>query len=69
MTLSISKVVPQRLLENPEKRYTAREIALWIFDNFRDECEEKRARSTARKFPLNTDDALIQQLVAEIGPG
>ncbi|WP_170338240.1 COG2958 family protein [Ruegeria arenilitoris] len=67
MALSITKVVPELLSNNPEKRFTAREIAKWIFENYRQDCEEKRARSTAKKIPLDTDDALIQQLVAEIG--
>lgn len=67
MALSITKVVPEFLSSNPEKRFTAREIATWIFENYRQDCEEKRARSRAKKIPLDTDEALIQQLVAEIG--
>lgn len=67
MALSIVKRVPECLRKQPEQRMTAREIANWIFNNYRDECEEKRARSKASKSPLETDDLLIQQIIAEIG--
>ena len=65
MALNLRKRVVEFLQENKEKLYTAREIAEWIFENFPEECAEKKAASTAGY--LNTDADLIQQLVAEIG--
>lgn len=46
---------------------TAREIGLWIMKTYPRECEEKRRRSSSRIVPLDSDDALLQQIVAEIG--
>lgn len=67
MTLNLSSTVTTFLAEHPEKKFTAREIALWIFENFPDECREKQSRSTATVNPLDNDAALIQQIIAEIG--
>ena len=67
MSLSITKRVPEMLENHPDKRFTAREIAEWIFENYPHECEEKRMKSTARAAPLTSDAALLQQIVAEIG--
>ena len=41
-----------------------RRLAVWMFDNLRDACEEKRRGSQQ---DLRDDAALIQQLVAETG--
>lgn len=51
------------LKDNAGGKFTAREIAKWIFETYRAECEEKR-RVSAQKLD---DVALLQQLVAEIG--
>lgn len=67
MALNLRKKVMELLSSNPGRKYTAREIAEWIFETYRDECEKKRERSTANVLPLNDDKALIQQLVSEIG--
>lgn len=67
MSLSIAKRVPEALERHEGTRLTARQIAEWIFANYRKECEEKRQRSTARASPLTSDASLIQQIVAEIG--
>lgn len=67
MALNINKLVVQFLKDNSEKRYTARQIAQWIFDTFPSDIEEKRQNSTAKVIPLTTDNAMITQIVAEIG--
>lgn len=67
MALNLKKIVVEYLKNNPDIKYSARDIAQYIFDNFRDDCEEKRRNSKATILPLNTDAALIQQLVREIG--
>lgn len=64
---SIIKYVPEVLKANPGKHYSAREIAMWIIEAYPAESEKKRLRSTARAMPLDTADALVQQIVAEIG--
>lgn len=66
MSLNLMNVVESFLNQNPEKRFTAREIANWIFENHTAACREKQLRSSATINPLDNDVALIQQLVAEI---
>jgi hypothetical protein len=64
MALNLGKRLIDFLKANPDTSYTAREIAQWIFDQFPDECAEKKATSTADN--MKTDKDLVQQLVAEI---
>lgn len=66
-TFSITKFVPAVLKEHPEQRLIAREIANLIMQKYPAACEDKRNRSRASVMPLDTDDALTQQIVAEIG--
>jgi len=67
MPLNLAKTVIEFLKERAEQKFTAREMAIWIFQTYPDLCREKRNKSTATVIPLDTDDAFIQQLVAEIG--
>lgn len=67
MALNLSERVKELLGNNPEKRFTAREIATWIFESYPEECRNKQTRSTATVNPIDNDTALLQQLVAEIG--
>ncbi|MFQ1701804.1 COG2958 family protein [Loktanella agnita] len=64
---SITKFVPEYLRANPDVRFTARQIAIWIMETHPEAVENKRKKSAARKTPLDTDDAMLQQIVAEIG--
>lgn len=64
---SIVKFIPEYLRLNPEHRFTAREIAHWIMKTYPEATQEKRLQSVVRKVPLDTDDAMAQQIVAEIG--
>ncbi len=63
MSLKLAKTVVAFLKERAEDKFTARQIALWVFENFPAECQEKKAKSTS----IKTDADLVQQLVAEIG--
>ena len=67
MALSISSKVISFLKCHAEDKFTARQIAEWIFATYPEECHAKKLRSKAVAYPINTDAALIQQLVAEIG--
>ncbi|WP_375608367.1 MULTISPECIES: hypothetical protein [unclassified Bartonella] len=67
MTLNLTNTVFNFLKKNPTKKFTAREIAQWIFENYPEKCRQKQKRSTAIISPLHSDAALIQQIVAEIG--
>ncbi len=67
MALDLANKISLFLREKPEVKFTAREIAIWIFENYSDECRKKQQRSTATLNPLIDDASLIQQLVAEIG--
>jgi len=51
------------LEENPDKRFTAKEIANKIYSKYTDECEQKKEASDK----LRTKPELIQQLTREVG--
>jgi hypothetical protein len=63
----LAKTVVEFLQQNPEQKFTAREIANWIFQTYPDKCRQKQKRSTATVNPLDNETALLQQIVAEIG--
>jgi len=63
MALNLRKTIVDFLKSRPEERFTARQIGLWVFDNYRDACEEKRAQS---KQDLANDEDFLMQLTAEI---
>lgn len=67
MSFSLLRFVPEFLGARPGEKFTAREIATWILSNYPEECAEKMRRSKAVAIPIDTPDALIQQIVAEIG--
>ncbi len=66
MPFILRDAVVQFLRQNPEQKFTARDIAGWIFATYPDDCRRKQKRSTATVIRLDNDAALIQQLVAEI---
>ncbi|HRW60295.1 MAG TPA: HrgA protein [Defluviicoccus sp.] len=63
MALNLSKTVADFLKQRAEQKFTARQIAQWVFETYPAECQEKMAKSTA----IKSDSELLQQLVAEIG--
>lgn len=67
MKLDLSKKIVEFLSQTPEQKFTAREIAQWIFKNYPKECEAKRKCSNEKDNKLEDNNALIQQLVSEIG--
>ena len=67
MALNLANTVVDFLQQNPEQKFTAREIAHWIFETYADECRQKQERSTATVNPIDNDAALVQQIAAEIG--
>ncbi len=67
MSLSIAQKVLEFVQKHPEEKFTARQIADWIFNAYPAECREKRERSKATVIPIDSDAALVQQIVAEIG--
>lgn len=64
MALNLAKAVIGYLKERPEEKFTARQVAEWVFNTYPDECQEKRANS--RGDYIKSDADLVQQLVAEI---
>jgi hypothetical protein len=62
MNLNLKVRVVEFLQQNPEQKFTARQIAEWILKKYPKECDEKKKRSNV----INSKTALIQQLVAEI---
>ena len=67
MSLELWKKTVDFLKERAEVKFTARDIASWVYENYKEECDKKRERSQARKYPLDTHEKFMQQLVAEIG--
>lgn len=64
MALNLSKAVVRYLQARPEEKFTARQIAEWVFATYLAECQEKRANS--RSDNIKSDADLVRQLVAEI---
>lgn len=62
--LNLRQSVADFLRAHAGQRFTARDIAVWLFANHRQACEAKRAKSDQ---DLSSDGDLLQQLVAEIG--
>lgn len=62
MALNLAKTVVSYLRDNPDKKFTARAMADWIFKNYPEECQEKLERSES----VDSGEALVQQLVREI---
>ncbi len=67
MSLKLRDKTYEFLSAQPNQRFTARQIADWMFETYPAECEEKQQNSTATANPLDSDKLLIQQIVAEIG--
>lgn len=72
MALSIGKVLTELLKNNPERKFTARQIAEWIAKNHPKDCAEKISKSkNKQKEQISTledmNALLIGILVAEIG--
>jgi len=67
MGLKIIDKTYKLLKDNPGRKFTAREIAEWIFTNYPKECEKKKQNRAATIKVLETDADMIQQLTAEIG--
>jgi hypothetical protein len=66
MALNLATIVVDFLRKNPDTKFTTRQLAEWIFQNYPDECRQKQERSKAEVSPLNTDIALLSQIAAEI---
>jgi hypothetical protein len=61
-SLNLAKTVTDFLRSRDNQKFTARQIAEWIFATYPTECREKKLSS---KF-IETDAQLVQQIVAEI---
>ncbi len=62
--LNLRQTIVDFLKSRPAERFTARQMAVWMFENLREACEEKRRNSQQ---DLREDAAFLWQLVAEIG--
>ena len=67
MSLNLTITVAEFLQNNPEQKFTAREIAEWIYERYPDLCQQKQQKSKATAIPLDNDQALLRQIAAEIG--
>lgn len=63
LTLNLTNSVIRYLKEHPEEKFTARQIAEWLFTTYPAECQAKKERSIF----LETDADLLRQIAAEIG--
>lgn len=66
MTLNLVNTVVRFLQQNPGQKFTALEIASWIFETYPDKCLKKQKQSTATIKPLDSEKALIRQIRGEI---
>lgn len=62
MAMGLRDKVVEFLKSNPGVRYTAKEIANYIFEMYPNECNEKRRKSER----INTDEELLNQIASEI---
>lgn len=67
MALKLADRVVECLEKHPNQKFTVSEIARWIFDTYPQECREKQKRSKAKIILLDSDEALVNQLISEIG--
>ncbi len=65
--MKLSTKITELLKKNPGQKYTARQIAEWIYETYPKECSQKQDRSSATIIPLTSEAALINQIIAEIG--
>jgi len=63
MALNLPKTVNGYLTAHPEEKFTARQIAEWVFATFPQECQVKKSGSKS----ISTDTELLKQLIAEVG--
>ncbi|MFN3628457.1 MAG: COG2958 family protein [Hylemonella sp.] len=63
MELNLAKTVVSYLKAHPDEKFTARQIAEWVFATYPEQCQAKKARSQS----LQTDTDLLRQIAAEIG--
>ncbi|UXN05154.1 hypothetical protein [Bartonella sp. HY761] len=66
MALHLVDKIAEFLTNNPNQKFTAPDIANWIYQTYPDECKVKQKNSKAIKMPLDSPEALIQQLIREI---
>lgn len=71
MKLDLNKKIIDLLKNNAGRKYTAREIADWVFENYPEECRQKGKRSknkfiTGAASNEEKDMAIINAIVAEI---
>ncbi len=62
--LKLKDKVVECLKQNPEQKFTVREIADWIFKTYPDDCQQKKNRS--EKLRDRDNDALVGQIAGEI---
>lgn len=62
MALNLSKTFVEFLKTHAEQKFTARQIADWVFETYPEECAEKKKRSAN----IDRDEDLIQQIAREI---
>lgn len=63
MGLQLSQKVIECLKGNQDEKFTAKDIALWVYENYPDDCHEKLDKSNN----LESTDDLINQIAAEVG--
>lgn len=62
MELNLAKTVVGYLKAHPDEKFTARQIAEWVFATYPEQCQAKKQSSQR----LETDAELLQQIVREI---
>ena len=62
MSLNLINTIADFLRERPEERFTAKEIANYIYENYPEQCKQKQKKSKAKVTPLDNTKNLLQQI-------
>lgn len=61
MALNLTITIAEFLQNNPEQKFTAREIAEWVYAHYPDRCRQKQQKSKATAITLDNDQVLSKR--------
>jgi len=61
MALNLTITIAEFLQNNPEQKFTAREIAEWVYAHYPDHCWQKQQKSKATAITLDNDQVLSKR--------
>ena len=61
MALNLTITIAEFLQNNPEEKFTAREIAEWVYAHYPDHCRQKQQKSKATAITLDNYQVLSKR--------